>query len=114
MKLRYEIDPHGYALRVYSDRSDIDYIASCVVQTCGSDAWVTNVSSPLVFDAVLDNLEDIMVTLGVERLLGTMNPAMARALRMKVRGRAKFTQEAPQLYAGRMLPWVSISRLEER
>lgn len=88
----------------------MSYIATASIRTNGAIGWVSQVSSPIFFEVVLDNLDVILNYLRVNSLEGAMNPVMIRALRMKVKDRAKLTIMEPHEYAGRKLPWVKVER----
>lgn len=110
--MRYELDPIEYALRVYEDHST-NHVATALVRVYGDRAWLSNLSSPRLFQALPEHLLEFLDRLGVVALEGYMRPVMARAARMATRGHASFTVTHRGMCAGRELDWVVIGRLSE-
>lgn len=109
MALHYELEANQYSIRVYdSERGNMDYVSSALVQVNGDVAWVRQVSSPVFIECLVENLEMILKGLGVTRLEGLMNPAMARMLRIKASGVAKYEELKHVLCSGRDLIWVAL------
>jgi hypothetical protein len=111
--LTYEIEANQYGMRVYdTDRSDMAYVASCVIQTYGRTGWMRQITSPLLVKTVVENLEDLLINLKIDCFEGSMNPAMARVVRAAARGKARFDMLQVTEYAGRKLQWCRLSRSE--
>jgi hypothetical protein len=109
MNLTYELEPNQYSLRVYdSERGDMDYVSSGMVQVHGEVGWVMQISNPTFLDCLVENAEEIMSKLGVNRLEGIMNPAMARMLRIKAKGKVKYEEIRRVLCSGRDLIWAAL------
>jgi hypothetical protein len=110
---RIEIQPNQFSVRAYEkSRGDMSYVVSATIQTYGCVGWMRQISNPLFFDLLLPRLGDMLKQTGVDSLEGPMNPAMARALRMKARGLAKVTIMKTCECAGRNMPWVKVERLD--
>jgi len=111
--LRYELEPIEYALRVYDEHAD-NYVAVALVRRHGDRAWVSSISSPKLFWIVTHGqLESLLEELGVVTLEGYMSKAMARAVRMASHGFAKFEITHYGSEAGREMPWIVISRMDD-
>jgi hypothetical protein len=114
LALRFEISPSTFDFRVYdSEKSDMTYIATATIRTCGEIGWVSQISNPVFFDVILENLDVILDMLHITSLEGAMSPIMARSLRMKVKNRGQLTIHSPHKYDGRLLPWVSLTKLKK-
>lgn len=112
-RYRYEMEPNQHSFRVYdTERGDMAFVASAMIQTNGSVGWVRQISSPLFFEVLFENLDEILNILGVTSLEGPMNPAMFRFLKIKCKGRAKFTEGKQEDYEGHKLIWVKLERLD--
>jgi hypothetical protein len=112
--VRYEVEPITWALRVYDEArtNPDDYIASALVRKYGDRGWVSSISSPRLFDGIRDHFDALLDQLGVVCLEGYMSEAMARALRIKAHGWAEFYVSRRGICAGRTMPWVVLSKLE--
>ena len=110
--MRFEVHAKEYGLWVYDDDADPDnWCASAIVQVYGDRAWISCISSPLLFKALPEHLVAFMDKIGVVTLEGYMTPAMARALRLKCRGFANFEiTHTGKTFRGE-LPWVIITPL---
>jgi hypothetical protein len=112
--MRYEIEPNQYVIRLYEDDSHPDtYYASALIRTYGDIGFVSSISSPRFFEWGLANLDEFLTAIKVESLQGYMSKAMARALRMGCKGKAKYQEGFHGECAGREMPWISVSRLED-
>jgi hypothetical protein len=111
-KLRYEIDANQYVLRVYDESSPDNYIASAIVRVYGDRGWVSSISSPRLFEALPEYFNQVMEKLKIVTMEGYMSKAMARAVRMSSRTWAKFEITHYGQCAGREMPWVKLSKLE--
>lgn len=107
--MRYELEPNQFVLRVY-DGSDENYIASATVRTYGDRGFVSQISSPRLFEAMPAYFEQFMDRLGVKTLEGYMSKAMARAVRIASRKWAQFSITHEGDCAGRTMPWVVLKR----
>lgn len=111
MPLRYELEPTQFVLRVYDDDGD-SYVASATIRIYGDRAWMSQISSPRLYQAMPEYFEDLLDRLNVVSLEGYMSKTHARAVRLASRGWAKFEITHMGKCAGREMPWVRISRLE--
>ena len=112
-RYRYEISPNQHSFRIYdNERGNMSYVASAMIQTNGSVGWVRQISGPVFFDVLFDNLDGILTTLGVSALEGPMNPAMIRAGFMKLKGRAKITVGEKDIFDGHELTWMKLERAD--
>lgn len=107
--MRYELEPTQFVLRAY-EGSDENYIASATIRVYGDRAWVSQISSPRLFEAMPAYFDQFMSRLGVKSLEGYMSKAMARAVRMACRKWADFKITHEGECAGRTMPWVVLSR----
>jgi hypothetical protein len=107
--VRYELEPNQFVLRVY-DKDQTNYVASALVRVYGDRAWVSSISSPLLFKALPEHFNDLLDRLKVVCLEGPMSRAMARAVRIASRDWAKFEILRSSICAGREMPWVVLSK----
>lgn len=117
--MRYEVEPITWALRVYDEArtNDDDYIASALVRKYGDRGWMSSISSPRLFDAlsVPGAFDEFLDRLGIVCVEGYMSESMARALRMqasKQKDWCDYYVARRGLCAGRTMPWVVLSKLE--
>ncbi len=107
--MRYELEPNQYVLRVYDDHAE-NYVASALIRVYGDRAWVSSISSPRLFEAMPQYFNEFLDRLNVICLEGPMSRAMARAVRMASREWANFEITRQAKCAGRMMPWVVLTR----
>ncbi len=112
--MRYEVEPITWSLRVYDETrtNDDDYVASALIRRYGDRGWVSSISSPRLFDAIGEHFNALLDQLGVVCLEGYMSETMARALRMKAHGWADYYVARRGICAGRTMPWVVLSKLD--
>ena len=109
--MRYEVEPITYVVRVYDDDRPDDYVASAMIRKYGDRGWVSSITSPRLFDAISEHFDDFLDQLGIVAVEGYMSEPMARALRMKS-GRYDYFVARRGICAGRTMPWVVLSKLE--
>ena len=113
MNLRYEVEPTQYVVRVYDESSPDNYIASATVRVYGDRGWMSQISSPKLFEALPKYFEDLLTNLNIVTLEGYMSKAMARAVRMKAHSWATYEVTHTGNCAGRDMPWVVLSPLKK-
>jgi len=110
--MRYEVEPITYVVRVYDDDRPDDYVASAMIRKYGDRGWVSSISSPRLFEALSQHFNDFLDSLGIVAVEGYMSEPMARALRIKSAGWADYYVARRGICAGRTMPWVVLSKLE--
>jgi hypothetical protein len=116
--VRYEVEPITWALRVYDETrtNTDDYIASALIRRYGDRGWMSSISSPRLFDALAipGAFDEFLDKLGIVCLEGYMSEVMARALRMQASKHpwCDYYVARRGLCAGRTMPWVVLSKLE--
>ena len=116
--MRYEVEPITWALRVYDEPGlrahEEDYVASALIRKYGDRGWVSSISSPRLFSVFTDHFEEILDAVGVTCFEGYMSEPMARALRIQASKHpwCDFYVARRGLCAGRTMPWVVLSKLD--
>ena len=110
--MRYEVEPITYVVRVYDDDRPDDYVASAMIRKYGDRGWVSSITSPRLFDALKEHFSEFLDKLGIVAVEGYMSEPMARALRMKAPQWAEFYIARRGICAGRTMPWVVLSKLD--
>jgi hypothetical protein len=111
--VRYEVEPITYVVRVYDDDRPDDYVASAMVRKYGDRGWMSSITSPRLFEAVAEHFAEFLDKLGVVAVEGYMSEPMARALRMRAHQFADFYIARRGICAGRTMPWVVLSKMEQ-
>lgn len=106
--MRFELEQNQYVLRVY-DKHPENYVATALIRVYGDRAWVSNISSPRLFDAIAEHFVALLDKLGAVSLEGYMSKAMSRALRIKAKGWAHYEETDYGTCAGRVMAWVRLS-----
>lgn len=106
--MRYELEPTTYAIRVY-DQHPENYVATAILRVYGDKGWVSNISSPRLFE-MMSHMVELMDRVGIATLEGYMSRAMARAIRMASREWASFEITHYGNCAGRNMPYVVVRR----
>lgn len=114
MNLRYEVEPTQFVVRVYDESSPDNYIASATVRVYGDRGWMSQISSPKLFEALPKYFDDLCNKLNIVTLEGYMSKAMARAVRMKAHSWATYEVTHFGNCAGREMPWVILSPLKNK
>jgi hypothetical protein len=112
--VRYEVEPITWAVRMYEDGRPDDYIATALIRKYGDRGWMSQISSPRLFDslAIPGRFNELLDQLGIVCLEGYMSEPMARALRIKSHGWAEYYVARRGLCAGRTMPWVVLAKLD--
>lgn len=112
--MRYEVEPITWALRVYDENraNADDYVASALVRKYGDRGWISSISSPRLFDAISSHFNAFLDRLDIICVEGYMTEQMARALRIKSHGWADYYVARRGICAGRTMPWVVLSKIE--
>lgn len=110
--MRFEVAPTQYALRVYGDHAD-DYIAGATIRTYGDRGWMSQIIGARFYEALRDHFLEILAAANCKTLEGYMTDAHARLLRRLCKGRASFGITHRGMCAGREMPWVVLSPLEQ-
>lgn len=110
-RVRYEVEPTAYALRVYEDDGD-NYVACAQIRTYGDRGWVSSISSPKLFLILGEQCDALMDDLAAVTLEGYMSRAMARAVRVAARGKADVSVSHSGSCAGRQMDWVVLRKLQ--
>jgi hypothetical protein len=104
----FEVEPSQFAVRVYGKHRD-DYIAGATIRRYGDRGWMSQIIGPKFYEALRDNVPELMRLCQVKTLEGYMTRAHARLLRMMLRGRANVEISHEGECAGRVMPWVIVS-----
>lgn len=110
--MRVEVEPITYAVRVYDDDRPDDYVATCLIRKYGDRGWMSQISSPRLFEALAEHFNKALDSIGVVCFEGYMSEPMARAVRIKSHGWAEYNIERRGICAGRPMPWVVLSKIE--
>jgi hypothetical protein len=112
--VRYEVEPITYVVRVYDDDRPDDYVASAMIRKYGDRGWVSSITSPRLFDAIAEHFNEFIDRMGVVAVEGYMSEPMARALRIQASKHpwCDFYVARRGLCAGRTMPWVVLSKLD--
>ena len=111
--MRYEVEPNQFIIRAYEEGEDYTYVASAIIRKYGDRGWMSSISSPKLFKLIIEHMDSVFDDCGVTTFEGYMNPAMARALRIGVKNKAKFSISHWGVCSGRKMPWVILSKLTE-
>lgn len=109
-----------FAVRVYDPKrrkaiaqAAHDYVAVALARMYGGVCWVSQISSPRLFDAMRESLPEIMAAVGATVIEGPMSEPMYRALREKLSGIAEVDIARWVKYEGHgRLPWVQVRLLD--
>lgn len=110
--MRVEVEPITYAVRVYDDDRPDDYVATCLIRKYVDRGWMSQISSPRLFEAMPEHFERVLDEIGVVCFEGYMSEPMARAVRMASHGWAEYYIARRGICAGRTMPWVVLSKID--
>ena len=109
-EVRWEVEPIHYVVRLYHPSHPDNYIANAHVRIYGDRGWMSNIIGASFYDVLADNVPALLKACGgIRTLEGFMTKVHARALRMRLRGKAKVEVTHTGMCAGREMPWVVVS-----